>query len=112
MIDWDKPIRTKCGRPARVLCKDYRSSASCTNVIVLVDFDGTKDVQAYFRLDGSNLGGFVIENVPEERWVVEWVDEKPPFFTQRTFPSKEKAIKFCCDSYPKSSYKVWKLVEG
>lgn len=64
MVDWTKPIQTKDGRRARVLCKD-RATIGDDCVVVLVK---NKDqLETPHCVTDSGFGGlFTIINVPEQ----------------------------------------------
>lgn len=76
MIDWTKPIQTRNGRKARVLCTDLASNPSELIVVTAVrDPDGNEFVQLV-RQDGRVLksSNDVLDmlNIPEE--ITGWVN--------------------------------------
>lgn len=70
MIDWSKPIQTRCGRPARLLCTDLRDDATNRSVAVAVtDANQVRETIWRVRADGRVSGrdeadGLDIVNVP------------------------------------------------
>lgn len=50
MIDWNKPIRTKSGKPAKLVHEMQTSSLFC--MVVITDVGGDEEVDTY-RMDGS-----------------------------------------------------------
>ena len=57
MIDWDKPIETLDGRPARVAVRDRKTEIGTTH-IVLAEVDGRSEEEALFLFEtGSYSAG-------------------------------------------------------
>lgn len=54
MIDWNKPIRTVNGRPARVIATDRMSPFGYTYV-VLVDFGGKEEIPLSVKPNGRGV---------------------------------------------------------
>lgn len=52
-IDWDKPIETTDGFPARVISKDYRDG-TMTLVVVQVDSENTSFILRFMK-DGTRM---------------------------------------------------------
>lgn len=69
MIDWTKPIQTKSGRPARVLCTDLKDTEYPVAVAVLVN--DKHEVPYTYTAEGKYViavdSPFDIINVPEKR---------------------------------------------
>ena len=74
-IDWTKPIQTRDGRSARLLCKDLKGARGYPVVVALLDERGYESLEHY-TLGGQYLTGDDEENdhdlinLPErvERW--------------------------------------------
>jgi hypothetical protein len=69
-VDWNKPIQTRDGRKARVVCMDRKDYQSHRTYMCLVDNNGTEAVwfyksNGYIRDDNKNDDLDII-NVPEE----------------------------------------------
>lgn len=110
MINWDKPIRTKCGKPAKTITRDYKSFSEGVVTVVQIELSDNSSVMACYNQDGSRIGAYEIENIPEERWIIEWLEENGSFLTCKHYPSKEKALRVV-GSCPKGGYKIWRLVD-
>lgn len=69
MIDWTKPIQTRSGRPARVLCTDLKDTEYPVAVAVLVsdkhEAAYTYTAEGKYAIEGDEP--FDIINVPEKR---------------------------------------------
>lgn len=80
MLDYTKPVRTRDGRPARVICTDR--ALNDRPVIALVKMeDGHEGVCAYTR-EGRYTKTFLdpldLVNVPEKVRVRYWLNVYPP----------------------------------
>lgn len=76
MIDWDKPLRTKSGLPARLVSKRTGDDKYIMGVII----EGKKrDRFEIYKSDGrysdNDLSGLDLENVPEK--IVRYVNYYP-----------------------------------
>ena len=69
-IDWTKPVKTRDGRPARIICTNKKSSCQLT-IVALID-NGSSEVMADYGLNGKfrPIGhdeGHDLINVPEPK---------------------------------------------
>lgn len=75
MIDWTKPIQTRGGWPARLVCTDFKNGDFCNLVVVTNEYG--IDVAWAVDCNGNGPVGKKIINVPPqpvkvEAWVVFW----------------------------------------
>ena len=70
-VDWTKPIQTRDGRPARVLCLDLRKGAGDFAAVAVTDTDHTEFIwtRPLTGKAGDGESGIDIINVPEKRTV-------------------------------------------
>ena len=67
MIDWDKPIETLTGWPAKVITRDYKTHNETLCLIQIKRPAGTS-LLGWHRQDGSPFeGDYPIRNVPVKR---------------------------------------------
>lgn len=112
-IDWSKPIRTTCGKPARVVDTNYRPDTDTPRALVVVSRGSYEQVMSS-NLSGQNgHGATSFENIPEERWIVEYIkkDGSSLGFGNNVFSSKEKAEKRTVGSIWTGVHKAWRLVD-
>jgi hypothetical protein len=97
MVDWTKPIQTKDGRKARVICTDVNNVDYPIVCIIKVDgieypFPFTNNGNFHIGINGLNND---IINVPEKRTVEGWLVIKDDSLHDWTFyMKKEYAEKF------------------
>lgn len=93
-FDPTKPVQTRDGRPARILCTDRK----CTEfpiVAVYSDSDGTECVACYKASGGWSGSGHPhsrdLVNVPEKRVLEAWMNVYDPPCDAHAHQSKERA---------------------
>ncbi len=64
-INWDKPIRTTCGKPARLLCKDYKFIFRAQSYLIAVTYPDGFETAINVDVNGNYLSKPLVENIPE-----------------------------------------------
>lgn len=89
MIDWDKPIETVEGHPARVLSSDFRSEGKVF-VVVQIEYKNFSEISCYTK-DGPISGlNPPIRNRKTKR--EGWINIYKDNYTSEIHESKEEAI--------------------
>ena len=103
MIDWDKPIETIEGWPAKVLSATYRINYEPFFVVQIECDDGGWSRVVIFDKDGCVKQGILttkIRNVPVKRegWIAIYKtkDPKNARHCSIAYPTKEDCIHACC----------------
>lgn len=71
MLDLTKPVQTRDGKPARVICTDFKTPYSDSTLVALILYpDGYEELVTFFH-DGTHARnqGLSLVNVPEKRYV-------------------------------------------
>lgn len=95
-FDPTKPVMTRDGRPARIICTDRRAPASGHNIIALVT-EGIGEFTWHFYSDGSHIKNTIsrndLVNIPVKRsgWINIYEDNNGPWFHD-IYDTKEIAI--------------------
>jgi hypothetical protein len=75
MIDWDKPIETLTGWPAKVISRDYKTHNE-TLCLIQIERPAGTSLMGWHRQDGSPFeGDYPIHNVKEK--IKGWVLMRP-----------------------------------
>lgn len=76
-LDLTKPVQTRDGRKARILCTDL-NNLNWTLVAAVKEADGRETVHFYKENGSNNVTGMCLENVPERHsvWMNEYKKEK------------------------------------
>jgi hypothetical protein len=75
MIDWDKPIETLTGWPAKVISRDYKTFNE-TLCLIQIERPAGTSLMGWHRQDGSPFeGDYPIRNVKEK--IKGWVLMRP-----------------------------------
>lgn len=98
MLDINKPVQTRDGRKARIICKDRINTDF--SVVVLVDFEGSEVVLAYNHLGESQItekhsGDLDLINVPEKH--VRYINLNEGDVVGGTYKTKEDADEWARD---------------
>jgi hypothetical protein len=74
-IDWDKPIQTRDGRKARVVCRDKQSPDGLTHICLVSTKSGNEETVSHYTVNGgwlpseSRMDSDII-NVPQEHEIL------------------------------------------
>ena len=95
-IDWDKPIETEEGLPARLLSTDYRMNGE-TVVLVQIEYEH-KSATRVFRKDGTpcwpSEGRIRNRKIKREGWINVKNSTSHNYPHCIIFPTKEAAIDY------------------
>jgi hypothetical protein len=106
-FDPTKPVQTRDGRPARILCTDKRGNGY--PILALITEDSGEEFACSFTVNGHNcsdgLDGLELPcdlvNVPEKRegWINVYPVPESPWRTPSSwlYPTMEEAIEACAE---------------
>lgn len=93
MIDFTKPVQTRCGLKARIICTD-RKSRGGYHVVALVAVPNEDEATLWFSTDGESEVGYQLVNVPvkHKRWINIYKDTKgDPYLSTHSSSTKGEA---------------------
>lgn len=92
-FDVNKPVQTRDGRAARIICTDWKAPPS--RIIILVEVSPNYEKQETRYPNGQYLSNKKspddLINIPEKRWVNIYENDEGIFAGESTFPSFEAA---------------------